>query len=114
MTELVMKLPALWRDGLGGLRSVYGLILMVPLAVLLLDPEQLWPILTTAGEALLGTLPYIVVAVLLFAYLRASGAEAVIARAFEGQENRMILFAALFGGLAPFAPARSSRSSPAS
>ncbi len=102
MTELVLRLPAFWRQGLLGLRSVYGLILLVPLAVLLLDPARLGPILATAGEALLGTLPYILVAVLLFAYLRASGAEAVIARAFEGRETRMILFAALFGGLAPF------------
>ncbi|MDH3658891.1 MAG: permease [Alphaproteobacteria bacterium] len=102
MTELVMKLPAFWRQGLGGLRSVYGLILLIPTAVLILDPTELLPILTVAGEALLGTLPYIVAAVLLFAYLRASGAEAVIARAFEGRESRMILFAALFGGLAPF------------
>jgi uncharacterized membrane protein YraQ (UPF0718 family) len=102
MTELVMKLPAVWRHGLGGLRSVYGLILLIPALVLLLDPARLEIILGTAATALLGTLPYIVLAVLLFAYLRASGAEAVIARAFEGQENRMILLAALFGGLAPF------------
>ncbi|MGI9500534.1 MAG: permease [Geminicoccaceae bacterium] len=102
MTELVMKLPAFWRQGLGGLRSVYGLILLVPLAVLLFDPTQLGPILATAGEALLGTLPYLAFAVLLFAYLRATGAEAVIARAFEGRETRMIVLAALFGGLAPF------------
>ncbi|MGI9508313.1 MAG: permease [Geminicoccaceae bacterium] len=102
MTELVLKLPSLGRQAAFGLRSVYGLILSIPLAVLILDPANLQPILTTAGEALLGTLPYIIVAVLLFAYLRASGAEAVIARAFEGQESRMILLAALFGGLAPF------------
>lgn len=102
MTELVMKLPALWRQGFGGLRSVYGLILLIPLAVALLDPARLGLILSTAGEALLGTLPYLIFAVLLFAYLRASGAEAVIARAFEGRETRMILFAALLGGLAPF------------
>lgn len=102
MTELVMKLPAVWRQGLGGLRSVYGLILLVPLAVLLLDPGELGKILGIAGDALLHTLPYLLFAVLLFAYLRATGAEAVIAGAFEGKETRMILLAALFGGLAPF------------
>jgi len=102
MSELVMKLPAVWRHGLEGLRSVYGLILLIPAAILVFDPERLGLILSTAGEALLGTIPFIAVAVLLFAYLRATGAEAVIARAFEGQETRMILLAALFGGLAPF------------
>jgi uncharacterized membrane protein YraQ (UPF0718 family) len=39
---------------------------------------------------------------LLIALLKASGAESVVSKAFEGRENRMILFAALFGGLAPF------------
>jgi uncharacterized membrane protein YraQ (UPF0718 family) len=102
MTELVMRLPVIWRQGLDGLRSVYGLILLIPLAILILDPARLGPILGIAGDALLGTIPYITAAVLLFAYLRASGAEAVIARAFEGRETRMIVFAALFGGLAPF------------
>ena len=102
MTELVMKLPAAWRHGLGGLRSVYGLILLIPAAILLLDPARLAEILGTAASALAGTLPYLIFAVLLFAYLRATGAEAVIARAFEGRETRMILLAALFGGLAPF------------
>ncbi len=102
MTELVMKLPAFWRQGLGSLRSVYGLILSIPLAVLILDPARLGIILTTAASALAGTLPYLIFAVLLFAYLRATGAEAVIARAFEGRETRMIVLAALLGGLAPF------------
>ena len=102
MTDLVLKLPAVWRQGLEGLRSVYGLILLIPLAVLVLDPAQLGVILGTAGDALLHTLPYLAFAVLLFAYLRATGAESVIARAFEGRETRMIVLAALFGGLAPF------------
>jgi len=102
MTDLVMKLPTVWRHSLGGLRSVYGLILLVPLLVMLLDPARLGTILNIAGVALLHTLPYLIFAVLLFAYLRATGAEAVIAGAFEGKETRMILLAALFGGLAPF------------
>jgi uncharacterized membrane protein YraQ (UPF0718 family) len=74
----------------------------VPLAILLLDPDRLQTILVTAATALAGTLPYILVAVLLIAWLKASGAETMIARVFEGRETRMILFAALFGGLAPF------------
>ena len=102
MTELVMRLPALWRQGLDGLRSVYGLILLIPAVILVLDPARLEAILTTAAEALAGTLPYLIFAVLLFAWLRATGAEAIVARAFQGRESRMILLAALFGGLAPF------------
>ena len=53
-------------------------------------------------EALTGTLPYIVGAVALIASLKATGAEAIIARAFQGNQIQMIFAAALFGGLAPF------------
>ncbi len=102
MTALDLRLPAIWRQGIDNLRSVYGLIVLVPLVILILDPARLGRIVGVAGEALLGTLPYIAAAVLLFAYLRASGAEAVLARAFDGRETKMIIFAALFGGLAPF------------
>ncbi|MEM9439822.1 MAG: permease [Pseudomonadota bacterium] len=102
MTALAPRLPAIWRQGIDYLRSVYGLIVLVPLVILILEPARLSTIVGVAGKALLGTLPYIAAAVLLFAYLRASGAEAVLARAFDGRETKMIIFAALFGGLAPF------------
>jgi len=84
------------------LASPWTLILALPLSVALLDPGQLTAMLGIAGQAFLGTLPFIIVAVALIAGLKASGAEVLIARAFEGRENRMILLAALFGGLAPF------------
>jgi hypothetical protein len=67
-----------------------------------LDPGQLGEVLGIASSALLNTAPYILVAVMLIAYLKASGAEGVIGSAFAGRENRMIVFAALVGGLAPF------------
>ena len=87
------------RDRLG---RVWTLIALIPLAVLALDAARLVPVLEIASGALLGTLPYIVVAVALIASLKASGAEAMVARAFEGRETRMIVLAGLFGGLAPF------------
>ncbi len=84
------------------LYSVWGLILVIPLLVVVLDAAKFSSIMTTSATALLGTLPYILVAVFLLAYLKASGAEAVVAGAFKGREYRMILLAALFGGIAPF------------
>lgn len=84
------------------LRSAWMLIIAIPVLVLLLDPQRISDILSFAANAFASTLPYILFAVLLIAYLKASGAESFIARAFEGQENRMIVLAALFGGLAPF------------
>lgn len=102
MTELVLRGVHGLRVNLRGLRSVWGLILTIPLAVALLDPQGLPGILRIALEAFGGTLPYIAVAVLLIAGLEATGAEGLVARAFEGRETRMIVLAALFGGLAPF------------
>ncbi|MEO0618725.1 MAG: permease [Pseudomonadota bacterium] len=74
----------------------------VPIVVALLDPAQLSAVVQFAVSAFIGTLPYIAVAVLLIAWLKAAGAEAAIAAAFKGREARMIVLAAAFGGLAPF------------
>ena len=70
--------------------------------VALAEPAQLWPTVTFAGEALLGTAPFILFAVLAVAYVKAAGAETLLSRAFEGRETRMIVLAALLGGLSPF------------
>jgi len=82
--------------------SAWLFIALIPILVLLLDSPRIVEVLTIATTALAGTAPYIVFAVLLIAYLKATDAENLVARAFEGRENRMIVFAALFGGLAPF------------
>ena len=82
--------------------SVWVLLPAIPLAVALLDADRLEPILTIAFDAFAGTLPFIAGAVLLIAGLKATGADALVGRAFEGRELRMILLAAVIGGLAPF------------
>ena len=102
MTELVLRSMHGLRANARGLLSVWGLIVAIPLVVALWDPHSLEDILRIALEAFGGTLPYIAVAVLLIAGLKASGAEGLVARAFEGRETRMIVLAAFFGGLAPF------------
>ena len=102
MTELVLRGVHGLRSNLRSMFSVWGLIFAIPIAVALLDEQNLEEILRIAFESLGGTLPYIAVAVLLIAGLKASGAERLAARAFEGRETRMIVFASLFGGLAPF------------
>ncbi len=102
MTALVLKHFDGIRRTVDKAASVWTLILIIPLAVALYDAERLDTILGVALRALAGTLPYIIVAVLLIAILKATGAETVVARAFQGRETRMILLAALLGGLAPF------------
>ncbi|MES9877953.1 MAG: permease [Candidatus Sedimenticola sp. PURPLELP] len=76
--------------------------MLIPAIVYLADTANFVEFITIATTALAGTAPYIVFAVFLIAYLKATGAENMVAKAFEGRENRMIVLAALFGGLAPF------------
>ena len=91
-----------WRSLPGLLRSAWTVVLLLPVLVALFDHVNLLPVLRLAASALLGTLPYIAFAVLLIAYLKAAGAESMVARAFKGHEAQMIFLAALLGGLAPF------------
>ncbi len=70
--------------------------------VAVLDPGQFVPVIRFAGNALLHTAPFILFAVCAVAYLKATGAEALLAKAFEGPQVRMIVAAALLGGLSPF------------
>ena len=70
--------------------------------VALLDWQQFWPTVTFTFDALLHTAPFIAFAVLAVAYMKASGAETLLARAFEGRQTRMIVLAAMLGGLSPF------------
>jgi len=79
-----------------------ALLVAIPLAVALFDRAQAGASVAFAAEALLHTAPFIAFAVLAVATLKASGAETLVARAFEGREARMIVVAAFAGGLAPF------------
>ncbi len=102
MVELTPQNPMDIRKSLGILWSPWGMILLIIAAVLLLDFNGLPEVLRIASNALMGTAPYIVFAVASIAYLQASGAETVVAKAFKGREFRMIVLAAMLGGLAPF------------
>jgi uncharacterized protein len=82
--------------------SAWSLIPAIILMVAVIDPDKLQLIISIALSALAGTMPYIIMAVLLLAYLKASSAEHMVTRIFSGRENRMIILAAVFGGLAPF------------
>ena len=90
------------RELLSRLASPWTIILLGPILVAILDPKNTYAFTQTAVSALISTAPYILFAVILIAWLKAAGAEATIARIFEGREVQMIVMAALFGGLAPF------------
>ena len=77
-------------------------IAAIPVALAVLAPATLWPTVEFAGRAIAHTGLFILFAVFAVAYMKATGAENLLARAFEGREVRMILFAAAAGGLSPF------------
>ncbi|MEM9343282.1 MAG: permease [Pseudomonadota bacterium] len=90
--------PGLWQR----LDKVWLLVLAILLALLVLDPPAVWPTVTGALRAFGSTLPFILIAVGAIGYLKATGAEAMLTRAFQGNTARMVIVAALAGGLSPF------------
>lgn len=76
------------------------ILILVGLA--LLDLPQLAPTLSFTVQALAQTAPFILFAVLAIGYLKATGAENTLSKAFQGRESRMIVLAAVLGGLSPF------------
>jgi hypothetical protein len=87
------------RWSFGGAWGATALILVL---LALLDRTQLPSTVIFTGQALAGTAPFIAFAVLAVAFLKATGAETLLARAFEGNPVRMVVMAALLGGLSPF------------
>ncbi len=100
MTELTQRLPSrktLWKriD-----RAVLAIV-AIPAVLALIDPDQVWPTVSFAGNAIAHTGIFIAFAVLSMAYMKATGAPNLLANAFGRHEMRMILVAALLGGLSP-------------
>lgn len=102
MADLTQSPRAPFKAVFDLIKTPWAVIVAILIAVAILDPGNLTEVITFAGKALAHTGQYILFAVLLLSYLKATGAEVMVARAFEGRETRMILLAALFGGLAPF------------
>ena len=90
------------RNLLAPLRSPWTITILVPLLVAVFDPDRVGVYTQFALKAFAGTFPFILFAVVTIAWLKASGAESLVANAFKGREIRMIVLASLFGGLAPF------------
>ena len=81
---------------------VYLVVFAIFAAIALMDTPQLLPLARLTLSNLLHTSMYMVFAVLVLAYIKATGSEAMVASIFKGRENRMIFLAAMVGGLAPF------------
>lgn len=92
------SLPSYWKR----LDKAWLTTFAILVAVAIFVPSEFIPTIQFAGGAFAHTAIFIAFAVLAIGYLKASGAEAVVAKAFQGREVRMIVVAALVGGIAPF------------
>lgn len=102
MSDVASRQPVTLGRRLKVLTQVPVMIIGILALVAGLDWANLGPIVQFALNAFVSTLPFLLVAVVLIGFLKASGAENVIGKAFEGREIYMIFAAALVGGLAPF------------
>lgn len=82
--------------------GAWGATVVLLVLIAILDGPEFVPTVVFAANALLHTAPFILFAVFAVAYLKASGAETLLAKAFSGNQARMIVMAALLGGLSPF------------
>jgi len=92
--------PALrWAIGDGRVFMIAAALLA---AIFLVDPQQGVASAGFTARSLLNTAPYLVLSIAIAAWARATGADGLIARAFQGAPALMIVLAALAGGLSPF------------
>ena len=81
---------------------IWLVILGLFVALTILAPSQAAASARFVAESLVATGPYLLLSAAVAAYARASGADALAARAFAGRTSAMIVIAALIGGLSPF------------
>lgn len=99
MTDIPFNDPvALWKR----IDKAWLALAAILVALAVFDTSAFVPSLQFATKALLNTAPFIAFAVLAIGYLKATGAENLLAKAFVGREVQMIVMAALMGGLSPF------------
>lgn len=98
ISQIQPSLRGLWAR----IDKVWALVVLVPLTIFFFDQEQARETLRFATAALVGTAPFIAFAVFAVAYMKATGAESLVAEVFKGREIRMIFLGALAGALSPF------------
>ncbi len=106
MTDWILRHTGLsgrtgWPNGIAFDRVVVALLAALALLAVV-DASQAGRSLAFTLQSLVETAPYLIGSIAIAAAATASGADGVIARAFQGRQSLMILFAALLGGLSPF------------
>ena len=104
MTDTILATPGL-RSVLRGLWRVQRVWLAsaaILAALAVVDAPQAAESALFAGNALLGTAPFLILSIAIAAWANATGADNLIARAFTGAPLLMIGLGALAGGISPF------------
>ena len=91
-----------WRRRFAAVDRVWLAFGLLFLALAAASPDQAWESGVFVVDAVMATGAYLLLAVLIAAYAKASGADALIARVFRGNMAGMTVLAALFGALSPF------------
>ena len=94
---LTESLARIWKKG-----QVWFVSLAILAALIIVDQQQAAGSASFALSSLLSTAPYLLLSIGLAAYASATGADGMIARVFRGSPRKMILLAAVAGGLSPF------------
>jgi uncharacterized membrane protein YraQ (UPF0718 family) len=98
--------PPVFLTGMGKARNLLGVPVLLSVIIfaglLVLAPEQANVSLVFTLDAVLGILPFIMLSVGVAAALKATGADQLVAKAFEGSPVRSIALASVFGALSPF------------
>jgi uncharacterized membrane protein YraQ (UPF0718 family) len=84
------------------LDSVFLTIALIALALTLIDPTQAGTSLVSTFWHLVKVTPFLLLSIGIAASAQASGADNLIAKAFQGRVAVMIPIASLFGALSPF------------
>ena len=85
-----------------GLDPVWSILLLAFAGLALLVPQQAPESLRFTLASILSIAPFLGASILIAAYAKASRADALIAKAFQGRMGVMIVAAALTGALSPF------------
>jgi len=101
MTDLALKISGV-TEPLRRIERAWLVTAAVFAVLALTAPEQAQVSLGFVLEALVGIAPFLLLAIAVAAYAKASGADGLIAKAFQGRTVSMIAVAAIFGGLSPF------------
>ena len=101
MVQLVIGASNISR-WLGDIDRTWIATALIFLAVVAIAPDQAPVSAQFTLDALIDITPFLFSAIGIAAYAKATGADGLMARAFQGRLSIMILLGAIFGGLSPF------------